>query len=215
MLLAAIPDWELSSFPDLCQGEAARQRPGGPPSCSWPGSPWSRRRAVSIFTPVGLCHTVTAWPHTHTQPSAALQSHSWKKWQKPLNNHQYIYKQTLYFYEGTEGKWRFSLSKNPFDFLIAFSFTRVICQHIRSQIFPLQERTGGSNMVIMTTFFAHDTQTSLPVNAWQDKPTSSKPLCLTASPSIPSAVPKDFIFHFLSKPTHLGTLFGHLPPEQD
>lgn len=47
-------------------------------------------------------------------------------------------------------------------------------------------------MAIMILFFAHDTQASLPVNAWQDKPNNSKPLCLTASPSTPSAVPKEF-----------------------
>lgn len=70
-------------------------------------------------------------------------------------------------------------------------------------------------MAIMTTFSAHHTQASLPPNAWQDKPTNSRALCLTASPLISSAVPKDFISHFLSKPTHLGTLIGHLPPEQD
>lgn len=69
-------------------------------------------------------------------------------------------------------------------------------------------------MVIMTTSIAHDTQASLPDNAWQDKPTNSKPLCLAASSSIPSTVPNDFISHLSCKPTHLGTLFGHLPAEQ-
>lgn len=44
----------------------------------------------------------------------------------------------------------------------------------------------------MILFFAHDTQASLPVNARQDKPNNSKLLCLTANPSTPSAVPKDF-----------------------
>lgn len=62
MLLASIPDREISCLPKLCKEGVACQSPGGHPSFSWPGSPWSRKGAASTFTLVHLCHTGTAWP---------------------------------------------------------------------------------------------------------------------------------------------------------
>lgn len=157
----------------------------GPPSCSWLGSPWSRRGAGSIFTPLDLCQCYCLASHSPQQLHKVITRRNGRNPSTTIST--FINKFCVFIKEQKQN--RGSLYESIF-FSVSFSFYQSNCRYLGSQIF------GCSNMAVMTIFLAHDTKASLPVRAWQDRPTNSKPLCLAASPSRSFCCPKGLNFPF-------------------